>query len=227
VFSNDNDARMRGFARVQDHCRLLYQERDTRAATSTVLQALNEAMIDGAPPTEDDYLGVLELLVHGGNETTVNALGSTLHRLATNEHDRDRVAADPTLVPQLVEEALRHQAPVVALGRTLVKDCELGGHEMKAGQMVLLSWMGANRDEEMFPNADEFNLDRTPNNHLAFGAGPHRCLGSHLARAIVCTGTERLLARLPDLRIPAGTALEHRMGASRGLHELPLEFTPR
>jgi len=225
VFAIDPQDRQAGFMTVREHCKLIYEERFDREKTSTVIAALNQASIDGEAVTEDDYRGVLELLIFGGNETTANALGNILLHLATHPNDRDRGVGDPSAVSSVIEESLRHESPVVWNGRTVVEDFVFEGHEMKAGQKVQLSWMSAGRDETVYSDAAEFDPDRGKN-HLSFGAGPHRCLGSHLARVILNAGTSQLLMRIPDFRMTDNAAIQHNIGDSRGLVELPLIFTP-
>ena len=111
----------------------------------------------------------------------------------------------------------------VPAGRKIVQDAVLGGCPMKAGQMVNLPLSSANRDENEFPDANTFVLDRAANRHIAFGAGPHRCLGSHLAREELCIGLSDWLARVPDFRVVPGVELvEH--GGMYGLDHLPLEW---
>ncbi len=226
VFADDPLVRREGFTKVSQFCARLYEERAERGKTNAIIRLLDHGEIDGKPITEAEARGVLELLVFGGNETTVNALSNILLHLAENDADRERVLADPTLLPHAIEESLRHDSPVVALGRTASKDVELCGHAIKAGQNVQMSWMSANHDGRAFPDPKAFDIDRTSNNHASFGVGPHRCLGSHLARAILRVGAEVLLERLPDFHLVPGTEITHRMGDARGPAEVLVAFTP-
>jgi cytochrome P450 len=227
VFASDPLVRRAGFMTVSRFVRQMYQEREERAKQCSVVDLLNRAEIDGAPVTEDKFAGVLSLLVFGGNETTVNGLLNTLHHLVTNAGDRDRLLADPSLVRHAVEESLRFESPVIGLARKVTCDVTFHGKDLKAGDTAVLSWMAANRDPAAWEDADTYDLDRERSHaHASFGIGPHRCLGSHLARAILLTGVERLLQRLPDVRLEPGASVPYRTGSTRGPSRLPAVFTP-
>ena len=102
----------------------------------------------------------------------------------------------------------------------------LGGARIKAGDKVLLSFAGANRDPAEFHDPDRLDLDRERNRHLAFGAGPHRCIGSHLARLNITIALQQLLTRLPDIHFAPGAGVSHDIGFRRGIRSVPVEFTP-
>jgi len=178
--------------------------------------------IDGAPVSDSDLLALWLLLFQAGLDTVASQLTYAIYHLARHEADRRRLVEEPSLVPAAVEEFLRFYSFVPA-GRKIVQDAVLGGCPMKAGQMVNLPLSSANRDENEFPDANTFVLDRAANRHIAFGAGPHRCLGSHLAREELCIGLSDWLARVPDFRVVPGVELvEH--GGMYGLDHLPLEW---
>lgn len=143
--------------------------------------------------------------------------------LATHDADRARITADPGVIPDAVEELLRVYALVLP-ARKLTADVELHGCPMKAGDMVMLPLMMATRDARVFPDPTRVDFDRKQNRHLAFGAGPHRCLGSHLARQELRIALEEWHARIPGYRIPDGAApLEH-ASLVLGLDSLPLTW---
>ena len=112
--------------------------------------------------------------------------------------------ADPSLVHNLVEQSLRLYTPVTALCRTATRDTEVAGQAIAQGERVLLLFGSANRDPAVFPDADSFHLDRRDGRHVAFGIGPHRCVGSNLARLEMRVAVEEMLRLIPDFRLAAG-----------------------
>jgi cytochrome P450 len=134
---------------------------------------------------------------------------------------RDRL----DLVPNAVEELLRLDAPFVSIQRSVTSDVDLAGHPVKAGEQVVIWWASANRDEAEFPRAAEFDLERESNRHLAFGAGPHRCAGSNLARMNLRIALEELLPRMHDIAL-ASDDIEFHSAFNRAPRAVPLTFTP-
>ena len=112
-------------------------------------------------------------------------------------------------MPSAVEEFLRFEAPVQGLARTVTKDCELGGQQLREGDKVWMLWASANRDGAEFPDPDDVVLDRPANRHFAFGVGIHRCLGAQLGRLMGRVALEELLRRIPDYDLPARSAVRH------------------
>jgi cytochrome P450 len=135
------------------------------------------------------------------------------------------MVADPTLMNPAIEELLRHQTPVMMVPRVVVQDVELNGVQIKAGDSATLMIGAANVDEGEFHTPDEALFDREHNRHLAFGGGPHRCLGSHLARLELRVALEQLHERIPDYSIKPGETPQYTMGI-RAVEHLPLVFTP-
>ncbi|HEX5613534.1 MAG TPA: cytochrome P450 [Acidimicrobiia bacterium] len=169
--------------------------------------ALDAAIASGDPRTGltlggDDILSFLTLLLVAGNETTRNALSGGVLALSRFVDQRDRLVADMTLVPSATEEILRFVSPVLNFSRVATRETEIRGRTIDAGDVVLLCYPSANRDADVFDAPDELRIDRTPNLHLAFGAGPHFCLGANLARTEIRIMLEELYSRLPDLRVP-------------------------
>jgi cytochrome P450 len=193
------------------------------------LGALLQAEVDGAPLSDMDVMSYVFLLLFGGLDTTTAALANALVVLDTDRGLRQELIDHPEKLATAVEEFLRFEAPVQALGRTLSRDVVLGGQQLKAGERALLVWASANRDPAAFPDPDRVILDRTPNRHLAFGVGLHRCLGSNLGRAMFHVMLERLLARLPDYRVTEDpTPYRYAdAGIVYALHHLPAAFEPR
>ena len=143
-------------------------------------------------------------------------------QLARTPTDRDRLIAEPALMPTAIEEFLRAFSPVT-MAREVVKDTEIGGCPIKAGNMVLLSFPAANRDPAVFPDADKVIIDRTENRHSAFGLGIHRCVGSNLARLEMTVAVEEWLKRLPRFTLAGEVAWSE--GTVRGPRQLPIKFS--
>lgn len=192
-----------------------------------LVDAIIHADIDGRPITDDEILGVIQLLIFGGLDTTAGALGHMMVRFCRQPEIVEHLRARPELIPAAVEELLRLDSPFIFIARTLTEDTELGGCPMKAGEQVLISWQSANHDEEVFSNPLEFDLDRADKRHMAFGTGPHRCSGSHLALFNLRLSLERLVTRLVDLRFADSTgAIAYHSGFSRSPQAVPIRFTP-
>jgi cytochrome P450 len=177
--------------------------------------------IDGQPIPDADLLSMCLLLFMAGLDTVTCQLMWSLHHLATHPDDRRRLVEDPSLIPSAVEEFLRVYT-IVRPARKIMRDVEWQGCPMKAGEMIFLPLSGACRDPQVFSDPGEVVLDRSPNNHIAFGAGPHRCLGSHLARREMRIALEEWLTRIPDFRIADGATIEEWGGHQLGLVSLPL-----
>jgi cytochrome P450 len=170
-----------------------------RAPGDDLLSALVRARNDAPALTPAQALNFAVLLLLGGSETTTNLIGNALRALFAEPAELARVRADRGLVPALVEEALRYDAPVQGLLRRTSADVELGGARIPMGSIVLLLLGSANRDERVFSEAERFRLDREGTNHLAFGGGPHYCLGATLARMEAEAVLDAVLS-LPNVR---------------------------
>lgn len=202
---------------------------DRRAAPprGDVVDAILAAEIEGRPVREDEVMGLILLLILGGLETTAGALGQIMLRFCREPEIPALLRERPELVPAAVEELLRLEDPFLAIGRTVRHDTEVGGCPMKAGDKVLLSWVSANRDEAEFPDPDHFDLDRERNRHIAFGAGPHRCAGSNLARLNLRVAVAELTRRLTDFRLQTPEdELPFHTAFNRSPLALPLAFSP-
>ena len=125
-----------------------------------------------------------------------------------------------------VDEFVRWSSPVAHIARTLTADHELHGCPMKAGSRIVLSFGSANRDEAEFANADEVVVDRRPNRHTAFGVGPHRCVGSHLAKLVVKVALQELLGGLGSFQIPEHGRIVCQRGETRSITNLPVVVGP-
>jgi len=186
--------------------------------------ALLEAEIDGDRLSDREIIGFLFLMIVAGNETTTKLLGNALYWLWRNPAERERLRADPTLVPRWVEETLRYDNSTQALARVLNRDVELHGEKLCAGERVVLLIGSANRDERAFQDPDRFDLLRDTRASLAFGQGTHFCLGASVARLEGVVALEELWRRIPDYEIdPAGLVRVHSVNV-RGFAALPLRF---
>ena len=167
-----------------------------------MLSVLSTAEVDGAKLTDDDLLNFAFLLLVAGNETTRNLIA--LGTLALIEHpsECDKLVKDPSLIPGAVEEMLRFTSPVTHMARAATADIEIRGQRIREGDMVVMLYGSANRDEDIFgSDAEEFKIDRHPNPHIAFGCGEHSCVGAQLARLEACVFFEVLLGRYPKLEL--------------------------
>jgi cytochrome P450 len=195
--------------------------------TDDVTSALVNAEIDGERLTPDELASFFILLVVAGNETTRNAISWGLHLLTEHPEQRSVWLADiDGVTPTAVEEIVRWASPVIYMRRTLAVDAVLGGRQMREGDKVALFYWAANRDPAHFPDADGFDVRRSPNPHVGFGgAGPHFCLGAHLARREMTVMFRELLTRVPDI---AATAPPQRLTSMfiNGIKRLPVAFTP-
>jgi cytochrome P450 len=179
------------------------------------------AKLDDGPIPEQDILDFCLLMFMAGLDTVANQLTYNFWHLATHDDDRRRIVDDPSMIPGAVEEFLRYYS-FVTPSRKVLSDTEIAGCPVPAGHMVFLPLVAANRDPREFgPDANEVKIDRGVNRHIAFGAGPHRCLGSHLARAELYIAMEEWHKRIPNYRIAPGTeVLEH--GGQYGIEQLHL-----
>lgn len=210
------------YAWIKDFTR----ERRAQPYRGDAVDAILNASIDGRPITEDEVIGTVQLLILGGLETTAGALGLMFLRFCNEPEIPALLRASPDLIPAAVQELLRLDPPFVSVARTVMRDTELGGYPVRAGEKVLIHWASANWDDAEFPNADVFDLDRERNRHLTFGVGPHRCAGSNLARMNLRIALEELLARLDDIRLADGADVQYHAGLTRSPLSLPITFTP-
>jgi cytochrome P450 len=153
---------------------------------------------DGRHLREDELVGVLWNLIGGGLDTTTSLTSFSLYHLDAHHSLRQQLIDDPELLIPATEEFLRFTSVNETLSRTVTKDVELGGQQLKRGDFLVLSWLSANFDEKVFDRPDEVVLDRSPNPHMAFGVGPHRCIGMHIARSLFDVMMREVLTRIPE-----------------------------
>jgi len=184
---------------------------------------LANAEVDGAPLPPFERTGYYTIIATAGHDTTSSSTAGAMWALATQPDLFERVKADPSLIPALIEEAIRYTTPVKTFMRSAAEDCELRGRQLRQNDWMMLCYASGNRDEDVFPSADTFDIDRTPNRQLAFGNGAHLCLGQHLARLEMRILFEELLPRLKCVSLDG----EPRYSESffvNGLKALPIAF---
>ena len=193
-----------------------------------LLSALVTAEVEGDHLTAEEMASFFILLVVAGNETTRNAIAHGLHALTEHPDQRARWQADfEGLAPTAVEELVRWATPVIHFRRTVTTDgARIGEHELREGDKVVLFYGSANRDEAQFADPFNFDVGRTPNDHVGFGGpGPHYCLGAHLARREITVAFRELFRRVPDIH-SVGDPDRLRSGFINGIKHLHAEFTP-
>lgn len=173
-----------------------------------------------------ELLSLSRLLLVAGNETTTNLIGNMLLALLRHPSEMEKVLADPRLLPAAIEETLRYDAPVQLLRRRVTRGVEVDETMIPAGSMVVPLLGSANRDEEAFPAPDHFDLTRQARGHVAFGAGPHYCLGAHLARLEAKIALEAVLTQLRGLRLKDDQLTRANSMQLRGLAGLSVTFDP-
>lgn len=190
-----------------------------------MLKLFLAAEIDGQRLSVDEIVGICFLFILAGLDTVTDSLECFFAYLAEHPDQRRRIVDDPSIVPSAVEELLRWESPVTAVPRMATRDIELDGCPIKKGEHVGISIGAANTDEEAMPGASSVDLSRSPNKHLAFGGGIHRCLGSHLARMELRITLREWHTRIPSYSIVPGTELNYLSGL-RQIEWLPLVFEP-
>jgi cytochrome P450 len=182
---------------------------------------------DGQRLTDEQLLNILWNLIAGGVDTTTSQTALTLLHLGTHPELRQQLIDHPDLYRTATDEFLRYFSVNQQLSRTVTRDVTVQGQQLRRNDRLIISWLAANHDEREFERADEVVLDRSPNRHLAFGLGPHRCIGSHLARLMSEVMVRAVLDRIPDYRVDLDGVQQYRGNPSMtGLGTLPVTFTP-
>jgi cytochrome P450 len=189
-----------------------------KTSVSPMIEALLNLEVDGNPASWDEKCNTLSLLIVGGLDTSVNAINHSLIHLAEHPDLRAELVADPSLIPAAVEEFIRRYPPVIILGRTATRDVEIQGQKIKQGDRVAMGFGTAARDPEMFDDPLEIDVHRQAQGHLAFGSGPHRCLGSHFARLEVRVALEEFLAAVPHFSLDPAAPPRFTTGIGREVH---------
>jgi cytochrome P450 len=192
-----------------------------KAPGDDLISHLTTVEFKGQKLTPENVIGSLRLLLIAGIDTTWSGIGSCIWHLAKTPEDRRRLVNEPHIMPLAIEEFLRAYAPVT-MAREVKQETIINGCTFKPGEMVLLSFPAANRDPEMFSDADKVVIDRKENRHAAFGLGIHRCVGSNLARLEMTVAVEELLKRIPEFTLDGNVTWSE--GTVRGPRKLPIRF---
>lgn len=185
---------------LRDYFAVLAEERRAEPRDD-VISDLVTADFDGESLDEDEILSFLRLLMPAGAETTYRATGNFLYGLLTHPDQLDAIRQDRSLLPRAVEESVRWEGPLLITTRSALRDAEIGGVVIPEGTQVIPNVGSANHDESRWDAPEQFDIFREPVPHIAFGVGPHMCLGMHLARMEMSIAVDRLLDRLPNLRL--------------------------
>ena len=188
---------------------------------SCVLEAEREGKM-----THEDVIGFGILLAVAGNETTTKLIGNMTYRLWQHPEQRQMLVDDPSLIANAVEETLRFDGSSQMIGRTVTKDVEIRGKQLKEGDRVGLCIIAASRDEDRYENADTYDITRGARDHMAFGLGIHSCLGAALARLEVRVCFEEILKVMPDYELDMDSADRTHNPNVRGYTHLPMRFRP-
>lgn len=189
-----------------------------------LLSVLAQAEIDGQRLTDEDLLNFAFLLLVAGNETTRNLIALGTLALIAHPDQCRLLAEDPARIPVAVEEMLRWNSPVVHMARTATADIEIRGQHIGAGEVVVMLYGSANRDEDIFgPDSEQFRVTRHPNPHIAFGCGEHSCVGAQLARLEATVLFDELLRRFPQLEL-VGAVDRMRATMVPGVKRMPVRL---
>lgn len=193
-----------------------------------IINALAELRIDGQAPADIELIGMLNLLIGGGFDTTTALTAHALEWLSEHPEERTRLSAERgTLLNPATEEFLRYFTPAPGDARTVSDTIEMGDTRLQEGERLWLSWAMANRDPALFAEPDSVILDRKANRHFSFGLGVHRCIGSNVARTVFKSMVTAVMDRMPDyLCDPAGAVHYDTIGVIQGMRHLPATFTP-
>jgi cytochrome P450 len=199
-------------------------ERHRAEVMDDAVQALLRAESDGKM-TAEEVLDTATILYGAGQETTGSLVTNAVFQLLRHPDQLRKLQEDPDLIRSAVDELLRFDAPVHAVRRKALVDVELGGKTIRAGEKALLMLMAANHDPEVFEDPEEMDLERRDNYHIAFGSGPHTCLGGILARAEAQVAIGSLVRRFPRLRLARGDVRYQGSFILRTIRELPVEVS--
>ncbi|MGE0821674.1 MAG: cytochrome P450 [Candidatus Binatia bacterium] len=180
---------------------------------------------NGEPCAWEDKVYTTLDVVFGGLATTTHAISGAIYELATKPDVRQKLLKDPACLATAVEETVRLHAPVVAVGRTARAEVEVHGIKVKTGERVALNYAAASRDPEACANPRKFDVHREEVVHTAFGVGPHRCIGEHLARLEIRISIEEFLKKIPDFELEPGTAPQFESGQLRTMKNLRLRWS--
>ncbi len=218
------ESRRQGNFAIFDYTRRLALER-RGGHGSDLLTVMGNAVVMEERLNERELGFTGDMFVLAGIETTRTGLADGMLELLRNPEQRRRLREHPELLPTAIEEILRWTSPVGHILRVATVDTEIRGKRIRSGDKVVVWVPSANRDEEVFPDADRFDIARSPNEHIAFGHGEHFCLGAHLARLELRIMVQELMRRLPDMELDGPVQRMHSIQLFGPKH-MPVRFTP-
>lgn len=190
-----------------------------------MFSALMAAEVNGAPIPDEVIMQMGALLIAAGLDTVASMLGFMAWHLAEHPDDRHRLVNEPAILTNALEEMLRRFS-LANMSRVVAEDIELGGVQLKKDDVILIPLTRASLDPRQYDNPEEINFDRDDRKHLAFGRGPHQCIGSFLARTELRVFLQEWLKRIPDFSVKPGAKIRVRVGSANALESLPLIWTP-
>ena len=219
------EQRAAAFGRVQIYLEQFLEARCKEPEQGDIVDVLLAGVErDGEPCAWEDKVHTILDVVFGGLATTTHAISGAMYELASKPDVRKEILQDSARLATAVEETVRLHAPVVAVGRTVRADTEVHGIEVKAGDRVALNFAAASRDPEVCANPRKFDVHREEVVHTAFGVGPHRCIGEHLARLEIRVSIEEFLKKIPDFELEPGTKPQFESGQLRTMKNLRLRW---
>lgn len=229
AFNQDSDEYLRAMGRVPQMMADVVAFANKRRAnlSEDLMSILLQFEFEGQRLDDEQLIGILWNLIGGGVDTTTSLTSWTFHHLATHPPIRQQLIDRPELYRSAADEYLRYFSVNQTLSRTVTRDIELGGQRLRRNDRVLISWLAANHDGSEFDRPDEVVLDRAQNRQIGFGLGPHRCIGSHLARHMFEVMVRGVLDRIPDYELTEPEPDQYLGSPSMtGLAKLPVTFTP-
>ena len=220
IIHNQGEVQLNAMRELRDYLANVIEERRRSPGEDLISQAVN-AEIDGKALNYDEIMGMCIMLFMGGLDTVTSSLGFIFRHLAENPDQQELLRKSPEMIPTALEEFLRLY-PIITTGRIASRDVEIGGAVIQKGQNVACPLAAASRDPAEIEGADKVDLTRFPNRHSAFGFGPHRCIGSHLARRELIVALEQWLKLLPPFRVAPGAELKAKGAGVVALESLPL-----
>jgi cytochrome P450 family 142 subfamily A polypeptide 1 len=210
-----------------DYITAVAEQRRKDSQSGDLIGTLVHAEIDGDRLDEASIIYESLLILIGGDETTRHVISGGMFELLRHPEQLRSLRADRTLMSSAVEEMLRWVTPIKNMARQMTRDVEFQGETLQKGEKLLLLYPSGNRDERVFAEPEQFDITRSPNDHMAFGFGSHFCLGNRLARMELSVMFDRLLDRLPDLALAdPGEPPKRAANFVSGYETMPVVFTP-